>query len=76
MFFQEFLNILVLNYSVQVLFPFTVIFFSFEEFISVQEVLGGKFILTSCKGKIKTVMKPFYLKTKNTQNLGVGRKAE
>lgn len=37
MFFQEFLNILLLNCSVEVLFSVHRIFFSFEKFISVQE---------------------------------------
>lgn len=37
MFFQEFLNILLLNCSVEVLFSFHRFFFSFEKFISVQE---------------------------------------
>lgn len=76
MFFQEFLSILLLNCSVEVLFSIHSNFFSFEKFISVQEVLGGKSILTSCKGKTKTTLKPFYLRTKNRQDVGVGRKAE
>lgn len=61
MFFQEFLNILLLNCSVEILFSIHSIFCNFEKFISVQEVLGGKSILASCKGKTKTTLKPFYL---------------
>lgn len=76
MYFQELLNILLLNCSVEVLFSIHSNFFSFEKFINVQELLGGKFILTLCKEKTKTTLKVFYLRTKNRQDVRVGRKAE